>query len=253
MSPLLKIICVLIFLFWFFSTFGLQMGIILIAGFITFAVIVIMVSSNQSSTNVRQTIVPLQVPPNENPKGPAKESFSDTPFTTATFGGDSDIGSGFTVDNLTFAPTAVPEPSSSVSQATIVEAMNIINSNFENLKTALSAPLSHDNLKEGFLGKECLDLLDDLEPDTIAGLAVLDFWMRGVLTACCDLHLDETSKQQYAIAIIDFVTFYKDYYCLNIPDCNSIDVPSFLHFYVERTEYFGMFCNETLDLCSTYV
>jgi hypothetical protein len=77
MSHLLKIICVLIFLFSFFSTFGLQMAIILIAGFITFGVIVAMVSSNQSSTNVRQTIVPLQVPPNESPKGPAKESFSD--------------------------------------------------------------------------------------------------------------------------------------------------------------------------------
>ena len=50
---------------------------------------------------------------------------SDTPFTTATFGGDSDIGSGFTVDNLTFAPTAVPEPSSSVSQATIVEVTKL--------------------------------------------------------------------------------------------------------------------------------
>ena len=33
---------------------------------------------------------------------------SDTPFTTATFCGDSDIGSGFTVDNLTFAPTRSP-------------------------------------------------------------------------------------------------------------------------------------------------
>ncbi len=202
MSRLLKYICLLFGLLWF--SFGLQMGIIMFAVIITFGVIVIMVSSNQSSTNVRQTIVPLQVPPNENPKGPAKESFSDTPFTTATFGGDSDIGSGFTVDNLT------------TDMATNI--MNIINRNFEHLKTALSVPLSHDNLKEGFLGKECLDLLDDLEPDTIVGLAVLDFWMRGVLTAYSDLLLDETSMQRYVMSTSVFMTFCRDYYHLHIPD-----------------------------------
>src|SRR5208337_2724965 len=38
------------------------------------------------------------------------------------------------------------------------------------------------------------------------------------------------------------------YYYLHIPDCSSIDNSSFLNFYSERTEYFGISCNETLDL-----
>jgi len=117
--------------------------------------------------------------------------------------------------------------------------MSIIYSNFDYLTPMLSTPLSNAYLKECFLGKECLDLLDDLEPDTIAGLAVLDFWTRAFFTA--SLPVD------YMEARMDFFTFCRDYYTY-IPDCCSMDVWSFFIFYLERTEYFGFQCNETLDL-----
>jgi len=120
-----------------------------------------------------------------------------------------------------------------------------VSNQFSVLTQTLKKTLEEETFRPFFITAAGKDLLDVFEPEAIACLAVLSFWMRSPFDTAS---ANGISHKRVIMVLLDFFEANRTYYVQYLSDCDSADVWEFLNFYSARTGPFGCNCEQTFGL-----